>query len=238
MPLILANHCAWHKQAARRLVESIRDLPVEGEWRIGIEDQGLVFETRLQGQKTRFEHSFLDPRLRQRATQKNQGLLRACDNKRHSIGGILDLTAGWGRDSFLLAAAGHPVTMLEQQPLIAHCVEFLLHIARDEDPASPCHRMRLVHGNGLDHLREGHGADACYLDPMFPAHKSGARPGKELQILQRLTENRDMEPLFDAALEAARQRVVVKRPLHAVPLAGRKPSLQYREKSVRFDVYL
>ncbi len=219
MPLTLANHCAWHKQAARRLVESIRDLSVEGEWRLEIEDRGLVFETRLQGQKTRFEHSFLDPRLRQRAMQKNQGLLRACN-------------------SFLLAAAGHEVTMLEQQPLIAHCVEFLLHIARSEDPVSPCHRMRLVHGNALDYLREGQTADACYLDPMFPTHKSGAKPGKELQILQRLTENRDMEPLFEAALEEARQRVVVKRPLHAPPLMERKPSLQYREKTIRFDIYL
>jgi 16S rRNA (guanine1516-N2)-methyltransferase len=239
MPLVIANHCAWHRESARQLVESVRDLALEGEWRLEIDDRGLTLETRLHGQKTRLRHGFLEPALLRRAGQKNQGLLKACRNKRGSIAGVFDLTAGWGRDSFLLAASGLRVTLIEQQPLIAHCVRFLLRIAREDDEQSPCHRMELVPGNSLDWLtRSGRQADCLYLDPMFPRHKSGARPGKELQMLQGLTQNTDIEPLFEQALQSARQRVVVKRPLHAPPLLQREPRLRYREKTIRFDVYL
>ncbi len=237
MPVVIANHCAWHKQAARRLVEALRPLEPEGDWRVEISDRGLAFETRLHGQKTRFEHSFLDPALLRRAAQKNQGLLKACNNKRRSIHRVLDLTAGWGRDSFLLAAGGQQLLMAEQNPLIAACLEFLLETTRREQPDSPCQRMTLLAGDGLQALQQAQ-ADCLYLDPMFPEHKSGARPGKELQLLQRLTENRDMEVLFERALEYPAQRVVVKRPLHAPPLNQRQPDLQHREKTIRFDVYL
>lgn len=239
MPLVIANHCAWHREAARRLVESLRDLTVEDEWRLEIDDQGLTFETRLHGQKTRFRHGFQEPSLLRRAGQGSQGLLKACRNKRGSIEEAFDLTAGWGRDAYLLAANGLRVTLIEQQPLIAHCLEYLLEIARADDAQSPCHRMELVKGDSLNWLNTvGRQADCLYLDPMFPEHKSGARPGKELQILQRLTQNLDIEALFEQALQSARQRVVVKRPLHASPLLQRKPPLQYREKTIRFDVYL
>ena len=98
--------------------------------------------------------------------------------------------------------------------------------------------MELIHADGLEILHQGQSADCLYLDPMFPDHKSGAKPGKELQILQQLTENRNMDALFHQALQSSGQRVVVKRPLHAAPLENLKPDLQYREKTIRFDVYL
>jgi 16S rRNA (guanine1516-N2)-methyltransferase len=238
MALTIANRCAGCKPAARQLIEAVRDLPVSGDWRLEIDDCGLAFETRLDGQAVRFNPGFLDPKLRQRAAQKNQGLLKACRNKRRSIISLLDLTAGWGRDAFLLAADGRHVTLVEHNPLIAHCLDFLISLARAQEPDSPCHRMALIHADGLEILRQGQSADCLYLDPMFPHHKSGAKPGKELQLLQRLTANHDIEALFDQALDSASQRVVVKRPLHASPLNGRKPDLQYREKTIRFDVYL
>ena len=238
MALTIANHCVGCKAAARQLIEAIRELPIDGDWRLEIDDSGLTFETFLDGQKTRFSPGFTDPRLRQRALQKNQGLIRACSNKRRSIRSVLDLTAGWGRDAFLLAAHGREVTMIEQNALIAHCLEFLLGLARNADEHSPCHRTQLIRGDSLQQLQQGATADCLYLDPMFPDHKSGAKPGKELQILQQLTQNRSIEELFEQALASAAQRVVVKRPLHAPALSERKPDLQYREKTIRFDVYL
>ncbi len=64
------------------------------------------------------------------------------------------------------------------------------------------------------------------------------QPGKEMQILQALTDNRDIETCFELALQKARKRVVVKRPARAAPISGTKPDLVYREKTIRFDVYL
>ena len=238
MALTLANHCAGCKAAARRLIDAIEGIEPDGDWRLEIDDLGLTLATRLNGQPVRWQYSFSDPALRRRAVQRNQGLLKACNTRRRDIRSVLDLTAGWGRDSFLLAASGHQVTLVEQQPLIAACIDFLLQIARADDPDSPCHRMRLLTGDGRAVLQSGETADCLYLDPMFPPHKSGARPGKELQLLQQLTANRNVEGLFRHALAADTRRVVVKRPLHAPPLAGEPPDLNHREKTVRFDIYL
>ena len=73
---------------------------------------------------------------------------------------------------------------------------------------------------------------------MFAARKSGAKPGKEMQVLQALTENLDLEACFERALETARKRVVVKRPARSAAFAAVAPDLVYREKTIRFDVYL
>ena len=102
-------------------------------------------------------------------------------------------------------------------------------------------RLQLIETNARDFLaglEPGHGFDCIYLDPMFPAHKSGAKPGKEMQILQALTVNVDVDRCFELALAQADHRVVVKRPARAPRLDARKPDLVVREKTVRFDVYL
>lgn len=59
-----------------------------------------------------------------------------------------------------------------------------------------------------------------------------------MQILQRLTDNHGIELVFELALAKAQKRVVVKRPAKAGNLAGIKPDIVYREKTIRFDVYL
>ncbi|MCP4232737.1 MAG: class I SAM-dependent methyltransferase, partial [Aestuariibacter sp.] len=80
--------------------------------------------------------------------------------------------------------------------------------------------------------------DCIYLDPMFPAHKSTAKPGKDMQLLQKLTHNLDIEACFELALTKAGNRVVVKRPLKSKPFTDRRVDMSYREKTIRFDVYL
>ncbi|MCP4283565.1 MAG: class I SAM-dependent methyltransferase, partial [Gammaproteobacteria bacterium] len=73
---------------------------------------------------------------------------------------------------------------------------------------------------------------------MFPTHKSSAKPAKEMQVLQALTDNVEIESCFDLALQKAHKRVVVKRPAKAATLTALKPDIVYREKTIRFDVYL
>ncbi len=73
---------------------------------------------------------------------------------------------------------------------------------------------------------------------MFPEHKSNAKSAKGLQILQKLTLNQDIETCFELALKKAGKRVVVKRPAKSQPISDLSPDLVYREKTIRFDVYL
>ncbi len=189
-----------------------------------------------------FNHSFTDQRLfYHRITAGNQALLKACSNKRHSIHTILDLTAGWGIDSFILAQHGRQVTMLEQNPLVHSVISrSLLDASQMSHTKTATQRIVLKPGNSIEYLQSLNKDeyDCIYLDPMFPEHKSHAKPGKEMQILQKLTENLDIDACFELALQKAGKRVVVKRPLRASPVSALKPDLNYREKTIRFDIYL
>jgi len=236
----IANHCHYHKALAHALIERVKNFACADDFTLKINDEQIALCAELQGQKTCFTHSLTEPKLLRRAQQKNQALLKACNNRKRELGTVCDLTAGWGKDSLMLASHGQTVIMVEQNRLIFQCMTFLLEIAHYENAQGCYQRMTLNHENSIDYLqsRDTGFADCLYIDPMFPAHKSSAKPGKDLQILQRLTENRDMADLFQLALKKAGQRVVVKRPIHADTLDKRKPDIVYREKTIRFDVYL
>ena len=237
--LKISNQAHYYKAHARLLVESLQTLEFEQEYSLQIDDTALTLCSDLNGQKACFTHSFLDPQLNKRASQKNQGLIKACSNRKNSIVHILDATAGWGKDSYLLASQSRKVQLLEYNPLLYHCLRYLLTTAQAEKNPQ-VQGMSLQYANSLDYLsqQELTGIDCIYLDPMFPAHKSGARPGKDLQMLQQITHNQAIEQVFQLALQKDVQRVVVKRPLHADHLDGLKPDISYKEKTIRFDVYL
>ena len=136
---------------------------------------------------------------------------------------------------------GQQVTLLEQNELLYAIVDYARALlASRASTAEIAARIETRHTNARSYLESMTEPrfDLVYLDPMFPAHKSGAKPGKEMQILQHLTENQDIETSFELALQQAARRVVVKRPLRAPSLSRREPDLVYREKSIRFDVYL
>ena len=238
--LKIVNNCHYHKKLARELIESIIDFHSTKEFLIKIDDTSLTLCCEIQNQQTCFSHSFTEPKLLKRAAQKNQLLLKACNNKKREIHSVVDLTAGWGRDSFILATHGQNIIMSEQNPLIYNCLNFLIKIARHDDAEEVYQRLKVINMNSADYLSEKDAgfADCLYLDPMFPAHKSSALPSKDLQILQILTDNLNVDELFELALQKARYRVVVKRPIHAKTLSDRKPDIVYKEKTIRFDVYL
>ena len=190
-----------------------------------------------------FQHSFITGPLPVRARQSTQALLKACNNKQRNIDSILDLTAGWGIDSFTLAWHGQQVTLLEHSELLFAILAYShSRLAADsQDSAAVSSRMIIKNINSISYLRSlstDHQFDCICLDPMFPRRKSGAKPAKEMQILQTLTTNVEIDACFELALQHARRRVVVKRPAKAARLSGLKPDLVYREKTIRFDVYL
>jgi 16S rRNA (guanine1516-N2)-methyltransferase len=82
-------------------------------------------------------------------------------------------------------------------------------------------------------------ATVIYIDPMFPERKKAAAVKKEAMMLQYLSASNDGgESLMNWASQQAVDRIVVKRPVKAPVLGGRKPSFSLSGKSVRFDVFV
>jgi 16S rRNA (guanine1516-N2)-methyltransferase len=194
------------------------------------------------GNQFKFRHSFSEPQFLKRLIQPNQLLIKACTNKQRSIRTVLDLTGGWGMDSFMIAHNGREVTMLEQNQLVyAITAHSLKCIETNPRLAQVARRITALHSNGQEFLTDSVNNDqfdCIYLDPMFPNHKSSAKPSKEMQLLQKMTTNVDIESVFKLALGQAKNRVVMKRPLKSPAFSDIQPDLVYREKTIRFDIYL
>ena len=203
---------------------------------------GLIIHLEQQPDKIRYKHSYSERRFFKRAQQSNQALLKACNNKQRSIKTVLDLTGGWGMDSFILACHGQTVTCIEQNTLVHKISAYSLHCARAiKHSAMAANCVEMVHADSADYLQNHAKSgvyDCIYLDPMFPDHKSSAKPAKGLQILQKLTHNQDIQTCFELALAKASKRVVVKSPAKSVALFENKADLVYRQKTIRFDVFL
>jgi len=161
------------------------------------------------------------------------------------IPNVLDATAGLGKDSYVFACLGCPVTLVERSPIIAALVKdgieraslnieffeiikngFILH-----------NRDALEYIQAIDKDNE---PDVIYLDPMYPDKKKSASVKKNMQILQKLLgHDQDTHKVLDAALKKAKKRVVVKRPKGAPILEAEKtPTLSYESKGTRYDVYI
>ena len=202
---------------------------------------GLVIYLHQAPDNIRYKHSYNEHQFFKRAQQSSQALVKACNNKQRNIKTVLDLTGGWRMDSFILACHGQTVTSIEQNALVHNISAYSLGCARAiKHSAMAASRIELVHNDSVEFL-QCHGKsgayDCIYLDPMFPDHKSSAKPAKSLQILQKLTMNQDIETCFELALLKAGKRVVVKRPAKSPPISELGPDLVYREKTIRFDVY-
>ncbi len=111
--------------------------------RINADATGVKIDMPASG--LRFHHSFISGPIARRAVQSTQLLLKACNNKQRNIGKILDVTAGWGVDGYILARHGHEVTMLEQNQLVHAIVACSLELlAADASSGIIASRMNIV----------------------------------------------------------------------------------------------
>ncbi|MCL7999709.1 class I SAM-dependent methyltransferase [Brucella sp. 21LCYQ03] len=154
---------------------------------------------------------------------------------------IVDATAGLGRDAFLLAALGARVTLIERSKRMYDLLAEGLARASAEGGkyAQTVERMTLLHGDScllLPTLKPM----VVLVDPMHPPRGNTALVKKEMrQIREIVGADPDSELLMQVALEHAQNRVVLKWPLRAEPMAGlRKPSHQILGKSTRYDVFV
>ena len=174
-------------------------------------------------------------------TGRSHGLARAIGFTSKYTPDIIDATAGFGRDAFLLASLGMRVTLIERCPEVHALLFDGLATAKTANPelAAVVARMNLIRGDAKDLLSRLH-ADVVVVDPMHPHRDGTALVKKEMRALRALVgADSDALELMQAALESARRRVVLKWPRRAAPLKGLpKPSHQILGKTVRYDVFM
>ncbi len=171
-----------------------------------------------------------------------QPLAKAVGIKKQIRPSVLDVTAGLGRDAFVLATLGCQVTMNERVSAIA----FLLHQAmqqaqEDAETAKIIANLSLRVGDSLDLLQELPKGqfDCIYLDPMYPHREKTALVKKEMRIFRDLAgDDNDSALLLTAARRLAGKRVVVKRPKGGEYLGGLAGDFQIKSPNTRYDIYL
>jgi 16S rRNA (guanine1516-N2)-methyltransferase len=155
---------------------------------------------------------------------------------------VVDATAGFGRDAFVLAGLGCFVTLVERSAPIAALVDDgLARALRDRQVAPISRRMTLKWGESrqaLSALAQSEPPDVVYLDPMYPERTRSAVAKKEMRVLRDLVgDDADAPELLATALQVARARVVVKRPRAAPCLRGPPPGYAIQTPNTRLDIY-
>lgn len=158
---------------------------------------------------------------------------------------VLDLTCGLAEDAFFLAQIGFQVKALERVPAIFQILQEAYRQAKLTEPNNlALSRLQICFADAKDYLsskefvKQDKGGLALYLDPMYPDKKKSALPRKEMQIFRQVVgQDADSEDLFMAAMRSEVSRVVVKRPVKALPLG---PGLvhSFIGKTVRYDLYV
>ncbi|NQD35829.1 class I SAM-dependent methyltransferase [Permianibacter sp. IMCC34836] len=248
-PLFAVHAQSLDFQAAAAALAEQLQLPLgSADFTLELADT-LCLRAQIDGETVRLQPDFVNGVLdwrRKHGGGRGEPVVRAVWGKNANAPTVFDGTGGLARDSFVLAAAGCTVIAREQHPIIAalvsHALSHASHCAaRDQNEAlrATLARLDYQHGDTARWLATAApgSVDVIYLDPMFPPRPGRAKVKKDMQILQRLTEAGLGDELLAPARRVARQRVVVKRPDYAPPLAGVAPSGALPAGANRFDIY-
>lgn len=154
---------------------------------------------------------------------------------------VCDISAGLGRDAFVLATLGAQMTLIERSPIIAALLIDGWQRAQTTDWVRNLSWQFIQDDSHeyLQNLTTQELPQVIYFDPMFPDRKKSALVKKEMRILREVVgDDVDAAELLSIALQTATERVVVKRPRLAEPIAGFSPSFSLEGQSSRFDIYL
>lgn len=155
--------------------------------------------------------------------------------------GVVDATAGLGRDAAILAALGLAVTLIERVPALHEALAAGLVRAREAGGAAgaAAARMTLLAGDARD-LLAGLAPEVVLVDPMHPERSGGALVKKPMRDVRAVAGgDPDAGELIAVALAAARRRVVLKWPrLAPLPAGCPAPHHTIETRTVRFDVFL
>lgn len=203
--------------------------PPAEKYYLSCEDSALVLNTE-DGEK-------LQPILSKPAKlSAKQPLLRALAPARG--GTVIDATAGLAGDSLMLAMIADRVIAIERNPVVFALLVSALHTART-GALTMAAKIEPQYGDAIKLIPLLPAADVIFIDPMFPAkRKRSALPPKAVRLLRSIVgDDMDDVQLLRVARQHALRRVVVKRPLHSLPLASDHVAL-HEGKVVRYEVYL
>ncbi len=187
---------------------------------------------------------FLSPAMQHRHQHgggRQQLLARAVGLHKKKNLTICDISAGLGRDAFVLASLGAQVVMIERSPIVGALLQDGWQRARQVAwiGALSWDFLQQDSQTYLQSLPTDQRPQVIYFDPMFPERKKSALVKKEMRILREIVgEDADAPALLELALKVAQQRVVVKRPRISSPIPGIAPSFNLTGQSSRFDIYL
>ncbi len=182
---------------------------------------------------------FLSETLQKRArAYQHEWIVKACKPKANMR--ILDISAGFGRDAFMLAQSGADILMLERHEIVSRLLEDGLRRLKDMHSELKLALLVTDSYTYLQQLDINEYPDLIYYDPMHPERKKSSKVKKDLQILQNLVSADDnKEALARLARSKCRKKLVIKWPRKSAPLLA-SPTYSIGDKhkaTVRFDVY-
>jgi len=158
-------------------------------------------------------------------------VIKAVLGKKKQPTTIMDCTAGFGKDSYLMSLTGSKIIAYENNPLMYALLKDGLNRAE----------IKNISLHKADALREVKTTDCevIYIDPMYPATKKSAKNNKQMMFLQTFVGHQSemTEELFDQAKQSNAKKIVIKRPVKAAFVLDKKPTSQIIGKAARFDVY-
>ncbi len=170
---------------------------------------------------------------RQKYALSKEPLAKALGIKGETKPFVWDTTCGTGKDSLLINYFGAKLKSFERHPAI-----YLLLI--DAKRRFPLDFEILFADASRLNISEEDRPDVIYYDPMYPektGSKKSALPRKEMRIFKEVVgEDLDSKNFLEWALRTAKERVVVKRSLSALPIKE-NPTASYEGKSTRYDMY-
>ncbi|QNN23666.1 class I SAM-dependent methyltransferase [Planctomycetales bacterium ZRK34] len=170
-------------------------------------------------------------------------LFRAIGVKKGYRPRVLDATAGYGIDAWLMAAAGCEVVAVERVAEVYKALEKSHAAARAVEPET-AGRITLRFGDALDVMRDVDAVDVIYMDPMFAAERKAAPKRAMVELAEAVGGEADIDEVgrvAAAGLRIARRRMVIKRAARAPAIElpdGRAADVVYQGRGFRFDVYV
>ena len=158
-------------------------------------------------------------------------IIKAVLGKKKQPINILDCTAGFGKDSYLMSLTGSQITAYESNPL-------MFALLKDGLNRSAIENITLHKKDALNFIKTSP-CEVIYIDPMYPATKKTAKNNKQMALLQSFVGHQSQmaEDLFIQARSSNAKKIVIKRPVKAPYVNNTKPTSQIIGKAARFDVY-
>lgn len=223
----------WANQHGLHYIENIAQYNIDNIY-IEFIDNNLLASFYDQGQKISVIIGFLELQQRAKKSPFKESIVKAIGEIKPGYQ-LYDLTAGFARDSFILASYGYDIILLEKHPVIYALTKYSIEQLSGSRIGG---RMKIIHQDAIEFLDNlAPGNFVFYLDPMFIGDKR-SKAKKTMQILQKINPpDLDVEILLKKSL-AKGKKVILKRPINSRPLINDQIHHIITGSKIKFEIYL